>query len=196
MTNETKLRILQRDDGAIFTFAPELESNPRLHPGWLVKKTDGSSEVVLDVAKAVQLNPNSITEREKSLIDENARLREQLANAQGMNFSKPQQAKTAAPAAETLLPGETPLPSDKPEVINLAAIPEEELEPVKFAPEPTIYSDSQLNRMRKEDLFSHAKDLNRAVVIPDGVSRPDLVQICIAEQKAYVERTANPTPIE
>lgn len=119
-----------------------------------------------------------------------------------MKFSKTNPAKPAAPPASAVIvqnvpmqPGETPLPGDTT-VIDLTAAVEEELAPVKFAKEPSIHSDSFLNRMRKEDLYAHAKDLNRAVVIPETATRTDLVQICIAEQKAYVERTANPPPAE
>ena len=180
-----KIRILQREDGAVFTHTAQLEIMPTMRPGWKLVYADGKSEIVLDKATAQQLDPNTVSQREQTLIEENATLREQLAQAQGMINSP-----VTAPAAAPLQPGETPLPPDGPTDLTQPGSVDEGT--VQFAPEPKMIAPSNLKRMGDEKLKAYAKELNNEVVIPDDADKDALVELCIAQQEIYKAKvTAN-----
>lgn len=78
-----KLRILQRKDGAIFGWTPILDRRNDMHAGWQTIYEDGTQTVQLDKASLRDLDTSKVSEREKALIEENAKLRNQLAEVQG-----------------------------------------------------------------------------------------------------------------
>ncbi len=180
-TLKKKVRILQRDDGKVFPHSAQLEVMPHMRPGWKKIYDDKTSEIILDAATAQQLNPNSVSKREQMLIEENAMLREQLAQAQGM-IKNPE---TFAPPAVPMQPGETPLPSKTNAVDLTAPPPIDDDEPIQFAPEPEMHSESKLSRTKNADLIAYAKELNHEVVIPADAEKDDLVALCLEQQAIY-----------
>lgn len=108
MTDAPKrLRILQREDGEIFTWTKQLaEGRPNLRPGWLYPPDEnGGRRVELDAVSSHVLTTANISQRERALIEENARLQKLLAQQQGLPV-------TAAPEIKDtpMEPGEMPLP--------------------------------------------------------------------------------------
>jgi len=108
MSDKDRLRILQREDGAVFTWTKELaESRPDMRPGWQYKQDDGSFLIELDKVSSQTIRNQSISQREKALIEENARLAAALAKAEGMPVA-------SEPAKTPVDPGEVPLPPPPP----------------------------------------------------------------------------------
>jgi hypothetical protein len=198
-TERNRIAILQRADGAVFTRTAALEARADMHPGIQINYDDGTSSVELDQATVKDLDPNTISGRERALMAENAELRERLAQALGMKFNNSATAaKPFAPEAPKLAPGETLLPPPPASFADLTRPAVVEDEPLVFAPEPTMLSESKLGTMNKTTLTAHARDVDRTVVIPDEATKAQLIDICVQAQKAYQARvngTAE-TPVE
>jgi len=159
-----KIRIVQRADGAVFTWTPALDAILEMQPGWLAVLDDGTEEITLDKITSRQLDPSTISQREKILIDENARLREQVAASQGLS---------------SLEDGEVPLPLPGGEVNDLSGPNASDVEEVvEFQPEAPVFSTTALQAMKKEDLVAHARNWCRSVPLPDDVTKATLIEIC------------------
>ena len=182
-----KVRILQRDDGVVFTHTKVLEANPRMRPGWkVVHEGDTPDEIVLDAATVQQLDPNTTSAREHALIEQNALLREQLAQMQGM-LNNPLSVPTPEIPEQ---PGETPIPAPPPDIPDLTTPGEIKEESIPFRPEPEMYSESAMGRMKNDDLIVYAKDLNNDVEIPAEYTKESLVELCLAQQEVYKAKAA------
>lgn len=162
-TEGTRVRICKRKDGTIFTWTPVLDALPNMRPGWLNIDVDGTRSVTLDVATSHDLDGRTMSKREQDLIDENARLRLNLAEANSL-----------APAAIELQPGESA-------ITDLTAPTTEDEAPIELA-EPQCYSDSTLQAMRKADLVSHLKSLDADLVVPAHLGKQDLIALCLERQ--------------
>ncbi len=172
---QRKIRILQRDDGAIFARTPVLEAMPNMYPGTKVIEADGTASIILDKASAKQLNPNSTTARENALIDENASLREQLAQAQGFTDAPEAKVETKAEVASGMEKGETPLPPEDFADLSLPKDPDA----------PKLEARSTMIRWGTERLIKHAKNLNPSVEIPEDALKETLVDLCVKQQDLY-----------
>ena len=159
-----KIRIVQRTDGAVFTWTPVLDAILEMQPGWLAVYDDGTEKITLDKITSRQLDPSTMTQREKILIDENVKLREQVAASQGLSG---------------LADGEVPLPLPDGEVNDLSGPNASDVEEVvEFQPEAPAFSTTALQAMKKEDLVAHARNRCRTIPLPDDVTKATLIEIC------------------
>ena len=164
-----QVRIVQRQDGAVFTWTPQLDAMPNMIPGWMTVKDDGTREIQLDQATARELDPSTVSQRERRLIEENAKLRQMLASLGGAVAPAPAGIPAAAGTAETPLP---PVPE---EVADLTAPPPPDEEPIQFQPEPPHLSRSKLAAMNKDDIAAQIRILDRTAIIPDGSTKVEMI---------------------
>jgi len=168
-----KLRIAQRKDGVIFTWQSAFDTHQDKRAGWLYIYEDGSRTVTLDVAASRDLDASTFSQREQKLIEENAQLRDGLAQAQGL-----------APLGEQ----EIPLPTDPsmgPEFVNLTQPSPVDEEPIQFA-ERQFCTPSTLQTMRKVDLVSHARSFQDDADVSSDMRKDDLITLCLALQEKAV----------
>ena len=169
-----RIRILQRKDGAVFTWTKALEKRPNMVPGWKIFHEDGAQSIELDRVTAHDLDTTQTSVREQALIEENARLREQLATEMGVT----------QPAASGLDEGEIPLPK-VPEggIPVLTGEPQPGEEPIAFVEDEEVPlqeagpSNRDIQRMRKDDLLAYARE--HGIEVPGGATRDELVQLCL-----------------
>lgn len=113
-----KTRILQRKDGAIFTWTRVLDVRSDMHAGWMYEFEDGTKSIQLDKASRHEIDTSLMSKREAALIEENAQLRETIAKLQAFPSAPIQDAPDEAPVTETFVPeseGEVPIePEMKP----------------------------------------------------------------------------------
>lgn len=183
-----RMKIGQRDDGEVFTYAREMDTNSRFTTGQLVTYEDGTQKVELDKLSARDLKPGFTSGRERVYQDQIEELKRQLAIAQGL---------TPEPSiprmAPTLDPGEVGLPPDE-EVVDFTPSDEVPIEAVKLADEPEMLTAAQLNDMTRAQLVTHIKEIDYKVSTPANANKAALVDIALNTQNAYVERTAPPAP--
>jgi hypothetical protein len=175
---DRKVRILQRTDGQIFAWSPILEAKPDMHPGQQFFYADGSQQVQLDRSAKRDLDVSTVTQREALIMDENVQLRQQIADLIANRQSAP------LPPPVPLAQGETPIPSMPAgeEEIDLTDIDVPPEEPVAFAPEPVMMTESALSNLRKDEICSHIVDLDRAAKWPASSTKADLVQLALELQ--------------
>jgi hypothetical protein len=171
-----KVRIVQRKDGSIFTWTPVLDAMPEMHPGWLTVHDDGRREIQLDRAVVRDLDVSTLSQRERSLIEENAKLRQMLAVAGGV----------VAPVAHAMPepggPQEYPIPPMPDAVADLTVVPPEMEEPIAFQPEPKRMNREQLEGMTRTEIGNQIRAFDRAAKIPGRMGKPELVELCLTVQ--------------
>ena len=145
---------------------------------------DGRREVLLDVATLHELDSRTMSQREQALIEENARLRDDLAHAKGivrLHQEETPLPETATPLASVI--AGTP-------VLDLSNPAAEQEEAIIFA-QPKMLSQNKLRAMRKVDLASHARsfdpEMSPLEQLMAGKTKEELVQLCLELQrrKAY-----------
>ena len=118
---DRKIRILIKEsDSSHITFDPKVEHKPELYPGYLVIFTDGSRQIEMDKVRASELDTKNTSAREQALINENAKLRNQIAESQGITQAPVFQEQPEQPVeAPELEAGETALPPVEDNLIGL-----------------------------------------------------------------------------
>lgn len=172
-----KLRIVQRKDGAIFTWTPVLDAMPEMVAGWLHMHEDGKREIVLDRATSRELDPSTVSQRERLLIEENARLRELLAQAGTGIPALPDALSSSVATSE-----EVPLPPPIENVEDLTIPVPDEDEPIQFQPEPPVLTRSRLRAMTKAEIEAHIFTHKRDMVIPAAASKDELIEFALEAQ--------------
>lgn len=165
-------RIFMRADGAEFSWTPNGDAHANLHAGWKVVYSEGPPEFLPDKATSRHLDATTMSQRERSLIAENARLRNQLATAQGI-----------------MEPGEVPLPPmnlgiDLTNVLDdpTVEMPTDDVR-IDLPEGVTLIAKKDLHLMKKENLILHAHRLNPNIDIPDRADKATLVDLCLEMQK-------------
>jgi hypothetical protein len=127
-----KTRVLQRKDGAIFTWTPVLDVRQDMHAGWLYEFADGTQSLQLDRATKTEIDSATMTKREAALIEENARLREAVARLQAFPVAPIQDAPAYIALDETVPPAGVPVGADEaPIVLDPGEVPIVEPKPAK-----------------------------------------------------------------
>lgn len=107
-----KVRILQRDDGAVFTWTSVLETRNDMRGGYLYKYADGTTSITLDKASTKTMDAVNVGKREQSLIDENAKLKAELEALKGNTASSVSVMEPAAENTIILDQGESAIPTE------------------------------------------------------------------------------------
>jgi len=176
-TIKSKNRILQRNDGALFGWTQVLDAFPNMTPGVITIYEDGTSSIVLDRATTRIIDAKAAETREKVLLNENVRLKDQLALAQGIYG-----------------PGETPLPpmdsfdidsSEAHQLVNTSVGEEEAMQ--KDEPELSgdieILEEYKIKALNKEALISRLYQMDSNIDLPDSLKKSDLVDLCLKLQE-------------
>lgn len=106
----SKMRIVQRLDGPIFTWNEIVARRADVQAGYLVKYSDGSKEIILDKATIRGVSSTSVAQREQEYIDHIAQLEQQITILKGSN-PEPTVDNTVI-LTNTLLDGESPIPEE------------------------------------------------------------------------------------
>lgn len=173
-----KLRILQRDDGAIFNWTETLQSRSDMRPGTKYIYEDGSEQIELDKIPMQNVNNTTKAEEIRQRDEEIARLKQQLNEQQGESEQSHMQ------------PGEEPIPPPPETATDLTnaqeeAIPTEETQSAKEeqvppAEMPEFLGETKLQNMNKTKLSEHAKAIDPSVEINlDEMTKADLIRKCV-----------------
>lgn len=176
-----KLRIVKNvNDGKVLTWTPLLSKHEDYFNGWRHIYSDGSIKDEIDKSQPIQVDSTTASARERRLIEENAKLMEELANLQ-----KAQDGVIPATAVDS--PDTVPLDVAAESLIkndlSMAALGEAEAEKITFRPEAEILSKTKLNTMKKEEIIVHCHDLDRTIDLPDESTRSELINLCVDIQE-------------
>ena len=173
-----KMRIVRRDDSKLFVWSPALDARADMRAGYLYIYEDGSRDCILDRATRQELDTRTVSQRERGLIDENADLRNRVAELEGLPPLGGQHT--------SLAPGESPIgPLAPDQVIDLTNPAPADEESIELA-RPEFYTPSKLQTMHKPDLASHARSFAPDLEIPDEMLKDDLVALCLDLQEKAV----------
>jgi len=189
-----QLKIVQNiKDKRILTWTEALSKRDEYRSGTLfIEESTGKRiKLELDQLGAADLyKVKGVSDREKTLMIENQALQERLALYERMPASATTDVKGPDVVITAPGPEETPLPEPPSDLDPIESVlPEsEEDTSIDFQPEPKIYTEAELSKLKKEKLIVHAHELNVNVDLPDKARKDVLIGLCLDEQKAYLER--------